>query len=41
MAGTSKCTTAHRLATKILKVMVTFQCNCKLRNLCNYQNSEI
>ena len=32
---------AHRLATKILKVMVTFQCNCKLRNLCNDQNTEI
>ena len=32
---------AHRLATKILKVMVTFQCNCKLGNLCNDQNSEI
>ena len=32
---------AHRLATKILKLMGTFQCNCKLGNLCNDPNSEI
>ena len=32
---------AHRLATKILKLMVTFQCKCKFGNLCNDQNSEI
>ena len=32
---------AHRLATKILKVMVTFQCYETLVILCNDQNSEI
>ena len=32
---------AHRLATKILKLMGTFQCNCKLGYLCNDPNSEI
>ena len=32
---------AHRLATKLLKVMVTFQCYETLVILCNDQNSEI